>query len=57
MQRLCEVIGRKRGERGLAGQRRRQPVHSGCRQRGVGEIGPLVAFRPAQEHHAVAPLA
>ena len=33
------------GERGLAGERRREPIRRRCGERRVGEVGPFVALR------------
>ena len=51
-----EIAGGKILQRSLVVQRRRQPIVAARCERGIGQIGPILAFRLAQEHHAVAPL-
>ena len=49
VQRLRQLVALERRQRGRAGQRRREPVGCGRSQRLLGEIGPFLAFRTAQE--------
>ena len=51
-----KVAGGKILQRRLVVEGGRQPIITGGGERGIGQIGPDLALRLAQEHHAVAPL-
>ena len=56
LQGVREVIAREFAERGLAGERGREPIDRGRGKRCIRQVGPFIAFGPAQEHDAIAPL-